>query len=983
MRRLPRLLALVLLLLVAHPARALEVTKAKVTLNPIKPDVVRVSGRLGDIVLESIESFAVVVDGVAYDVPIERLIRKKLTHRFKALRGETGVKKLVLDGKKRTFQLEMVSVALGLPVGPLTVELVTNTATDCGLVPLLEKLPKKPPKKPKPRKFLLTLRDGQRNDGCRISTPIFDPHPRLVGDPGSVTTTVAVTGAVEGGVTLSTADAAGFPTGDILCVLTDDGQGGDAVAADGNYGCTLALDTAVPSSDRVVASAVVGGAVVRSTPATLTVLAPLSDTDAQTIVDVQARALAIWEDKKAALGDGLAAKLATVAALRLEPGVASVRLVEGSITILYASGVIGGLDLTPRFSLPAASSAALRTALLDVVQPRAAEPPPDEAVVITNHKVLIWDPGFFDDTPEGSERAFLQQTYTNATCPRFTVTVLHKGAASVAALKTLPDYGTVALISHGGVHQADTSFNTMEAAEPVTKEAVAADAEALQRKELAVGKTFLVTPDSVRSIPGTFEHTLFWGGYCYSGIDVNSAGPYSTPSKKPFDALATAYTAKGVGAYLGFTREASSTYAIHVANRLFPQVAREGRSLRTVFDEIQPKFDGPQATYKATGYPGPYTPEQWVQLGTEKAKFVAQLRHLPVDGKPHVYLKPKLEPKNPALDQGAQNEFKVTVEGSESCTLRYRWRNTGKAGHFDGGDDTTNASASRIYHANATGKNTDTITVDVIDNAAVPPKTLYTLTTKVSVACRKCGGSGTPIVDGGARGGLCIIAEACCSDGEDNDGDDDVDCDDGDCADDPSCDTGAPTVVHYNTVFGEHPITVFGNYDPDYPAPFLSGAGRNVLEASNLSYDAYGLHIEIDRAPVWGQPFVITTSANAADPNWRHHPNSGYPTARLSVVPTSSWSQLLGQTPGRFTLMSTNPLYSYVEPSIPFIEQFLCSAELGSCTFTPTATALGTKRGWAVFKLNFFVDCINPGGCTGSNKEINLALIVVFDGAAP
>lgn len=332
----------------------------------------------------------------------------------------------------------------------------------------------------------------------------------------------------------------------------------------------------------------------------------------------------------------------------------------------------------------------------------------------------------------------------------------------------------------------------------------------------------------------------------------------------------SAYLAKGVGAYLGFTREADTTYAVHVAGRMYPQVAREGRSSRAVFDEIEPKFDGPQATYRATGSPGPFTPEQWVQLGSEKAKFVAQLRMLPADGKPHVYLKPKLEPKNPALDQGAQKTLTVTVGGSEGCTLRYRWRNTAKASHLDGGDDTTNATASRVDRANATGKNTDTVTVDVIDNAAVPPKILYTLTTKVSVACKKCGGTGASLVDGGARGPVCTIAEACCQDGDDNDGNDDIDCDDSDCADDPICDTGAPDLVYYDTVFGPHPVTVFGNYNPSQSAPFLSGAGKNVLEDTNRCYDAYGLHIEIDRAPQWGQPFVITTSVNAADPNWRH-----------------------------------------------------------------------------------------------------------------
>lgn len=194
-----------------------------------------------------------------------------------------------------------------------------------------------------------------------------------------------------------------------------------------------------------------------------------------------------------------------------------------------------------------------------------------------------------------------------------------------------------------------------------------------------------------------------------------------------------------------------------------------------------------------------------------------------------------------------------------------------------------------------------------------------------------------------------------------------------------------PGVYYYNTVFGKHPVTAYGFNYPEYSAPYFSGTGSNVLNGSQRSYDGYGLHIEIDRQPQWGKPFTFSTSVNPNDPRWRYRATSGYGPSRLDSISVDLWSTRYGNTPDRFSLDSTTPRYVYVEPEIPFTEQLACPAELGACRFTATiAEPLNTVRGWGVFQIGLFADCIaTDGSCVGQNREIALALIIEFEPGAP
>lgn len=782
----------VLLLLFASDARALVVDRASISVDPAHTDTVTLGGRFESLTFAKLETLQIVLDGFAYEVPVTQIKFKKSSFKYTSKKGQPGIRTLSVDLKKRRFKVALAEILIGTPGSPLVAQIVSNEGGECAVVPLFEKIhvtkPGADPAKERRRKRKLKLAKVPpgTSGACAVVGLKLTPPALLLGDPGTIVATVAISAGVDAGsAQLFRADAIGFPEGDPLCTLSDDGKGGDVVAGDGTYACTIQVDTSAASRVPVVASATIGGARVRSARGVLQVLTPLSAADAQTIVDVQAQADAIWNANKAAYGDGEKARVATAAALRIDLRIESVTLAEplGSIGIVYASGVLGGLGLTPRISSAGEAQAATARAADAMIAPAAATLPPDNAVVVGNPRVLIWDPGFFGIL---TEVAFLRDTFTKSTCPHFDVTVLQNGAATLATLQTLPTYGTVALVTHGDLidKDRDHQFNIMRVKEEATAVKLLDHADALQHGQLVVtGDNLGITPDFVRNLPGAFKDGVMWGGYCYSGINADSTGRDSIPNPKiSIDSLADAYAAKGVRAHIGFTRAVDTVWAIYLAKQMTPLLLSGGQTTQATFNGVEPKWDYFQASRDD------FLPHEAWPMFADKSFLVAHLSLLPAGGKPLVYLKPTITPKNSTVESAGQIALDVTVEGADTCTLQYRWRNSGTVGHLNGGDDTTTAEATRTYTATNATKGKDTITVDVIDTAAVPKRTLFTLTTTVAIACHSCSSSLRAAL--GARAAdVCPLHEACCEDNQDNDGDGLIDCEDPDCAADPACAT--------------------------------------------------------------------------------------------------------------------------------------------------------------------------------------------------
>ncbi len=773
----------------AAPAAALTITSAKVQIELSRTTSLQLKGKLDDLAITGAALIRINVDGIGFTLALSELTAKGKKLRYQNPAVTAGISEIILDPSRGKFSAKLRGLVLGGVHSPIRLELATNTATSCALLPVIDpRAGKKPPKKPKPHKLkVVKLKKGKSN-ACGVGGPVFDPGQALVGDPAGTHVSVTLDATpVAGSVKLWPADGAGLPSGDALCTLVDDGQSGDGQGGDGTFGCALQFDTAAPLTRKVVATANIGGAERRSSPGAFRVMAPLTDADLDTIVAVQTLAAETWEAKKAALGDGVDARFATVLALEGLAGVRAVGLSSerGSIAIVYTSGAIGALGLEPkRFdALPIAPAVAgERTPREGVaLAPRALAPaPPDDAEVVGSHKVLIWDPGFFDTYETGVYDVY--QLYTQSTCPRFDVDYVHGASATLDSLSDLTSYGTVQVDTHGFV--IDTTIDGQHVvfnylltpySGGLSRASLKERADALMRHELVIDSNGLgIGPGIIRGLGGQFSNAIVFVGACYSGFDSRNLGWGSRPFfGVPLDALSDAFTSKGVGAFYGFSRSVWGDYVRDITKTLFPDLMTQQRTTDQAFDAVQPKSDGYGIVHELNDPPHPAKNE------AEALGRVARFVMRPTKGTPLVYLKPKLTPKDSVLAPNGSVELKVEVEGADDCSLYYRWQNTGQFGHLAEGDDHVVTSNTTTYEAGAS-LGTDTITLGVFDNGGQTPKGLFRLTTTVQVGCSTC----AP----GTSGPSCTKVEKCCQDGVDNDADGKADCLDDDCRGVPACD---------------------------------------------------------------------------------------------------------------------------------------------------------------------------------------------------
>lgn len=782
----------------------LTLDEAVVREHQARPDLVHVVGGFDDFSVDGTDFVTVVLAGIDYRAALSAFTVKGQTLRYRDKTAVPRLSRMRLNLQRRRFALTLRRIELGGVRSPLTLEIQTKASAGCTRVPLVETQPLSGSRSPRSSAgaspahgdawmrtaagtTLFELAGLAPGSGyaCGVGAATLEPEQLLVGDPATVrvTTTVAGTPAA-GSVALSRADAVGAPQGPALCTLTDDGQGADAVAGDGVFSCTIQVDTSAPVQLSLVVSATIDGAEARSETSRYRVVAPLTDPDVETIVQVQALADQTWIANEAAYGDTLQARTATMAVLQALPGVDRVALSgeTGSITIYYSSGVIGGLGLEPRLPPTLAPTRATATREAERKTARAAatpvaDPPPDNAIVAGNRSVLIWDTGFFGDA---TETKILYDLYTQSTCPRFQVTKLWGTDATLDALSTMPAYGTVALITHGSVGlQSNSTAKVieMQTKSPATAGAIKARAAQFQRHDLlASGATIWVRPGYIKNLSGRFADSIVWAGHCFSARDSGFYDDifWTYPRTDTFEGLSDAYVGKGARAYFGFTAAVETDWAVKLAGKLFPDLVTRLKTTTSAFDAIVPQYDEFQYQYL-------------LEQRNEKTATLATAHVVvrPAASQPVVYLKPTLTPKDAVVDPGAIKPLKITVEGADECTLAYRWRNTGDFGHLAGGDDKQTTNRNAVYQAGS-APGTDTITVDIIDTAANPARVLFSVETTIRVGCTKCD-SARPIAGAGDAAEVCTPVESCCGDHADNDGDGYVDCDDPDCADNSKC----------------------------------------------------------------------------------------------------------------------------------------------------------------------------------------------------
>jgi hypothetical protein len=404
------------------------------------------------------------------------------------------------------------------------------------------------------------------------------------------------------------------PLGASLCSLLDNGNlgNGDDIAGDSVFSCFVTLNKASPTQIHLAAQVLINGEINSSPAVILEVVDPLTNEQAQTVVDTQAAAAQIWQSQLALLGDTLGARLAAAEEIRLLTGVADagVSSDDTTIWILYNSGLKGGLMLNPDGTRGGSGERVSNTppvAPEDARDPVSFSPSTSplvsalnggsnttlftlatiaENTPIENTNVLIWDAynhqfAPFDEGPD------LQTLFQNSQCPKFNVAYLKDTQATVDSVRTFTQYGTVILVTHGGVDgDGQVVFLTDENANLFNILSHAIDL--ILGRVTVMGNVFAIRPSFISSLSGSMQNTLVYNGSCQSSAN---------------NTMSSAFIGKGAKTYYGYTRVVNSNFAQNVSNQLFNNLVVNLNNTGEAFSPVTPKVDPttPFATFTQSG----------------------------------------------------------------------------------------------------------------------------------------------------------------------------------------------------------------------------------------------------------------------------------------------------------------------------------------------------------------------------------------------
>ncbi len=377
--------------------------------------------------------------------------------------------------------------------------------------------------------------------------------------------------------------ATGYAAGPLVCALLDNGDlaNGDDIAGDRVFSCLLDVNDAQPTARTLGVLVVAKGASSVSSPFQIRTVDPLTQAQAQAVVDVQAQVAAIWQTQLGVLGDTLAARQAAAADVANLAGVVGSGVSPDDLTLWYLldSGVRGGLMLSPpgtrggRGASAAGASAPASVAPARFPEPRT-RPRGAGAIDVESNRVLVFD-AFNDEFEPFDEGLAIRDLYQASTCPLFEVDYLANGLADVNAVLRFTDYGTIVLVTHGAVDgDGEVVFLTRQ---PVTVQGVmSADVYLLLQELTVMSGVFAVRPEFVRNLPGFFENSIVYAGSCNS-------------SRNP--TLADAFLDRGAESFFGFDEVVHSDFAEGAANQLFTELAGDFDTTGVAFAAVAPQTD--------------------------------------------------------------------------------------------------------------------------------------------------------------------------------------------------------------------------------------------------------------------------------------------------------------------------------------------------------------------------------------------------------
>lgn len=551
--------ALFLLVFFASNASALTIEELTLSLSPFRSDSFVLTLKAEESEISS-QEIAFTVYTFSASIPSGGLTGKPGARLFQYRSPHI---KATFYKKKGRLVIQGSGLPLSALSNPLSVSVTAGASGACGIVTLKERTvggkrkgsAKKKGKRVSGKRKATSLKSSAIGSCSIISARAVDPTGissdqsadvefEAKSDPG----TPEISGL---GVYRS---QGGRPTGAPICPLNYEGAG--------IYRCTG--NVAVERTD---INLIVSGGGTLSPGFQIKVIAALGDKEIAKIVERSTSLGNIVDSAIERSGNTEDSRRDLVLRLRREKGVSEVELSENGydITVTYDSGLSEGILLSPQGELPDLNSAS-KTFQDSNVSVNAGGSP--------GGGVFIWDTGYF---PGYSVAPTLLRLFEKSKRPEFQNRAFYQYAdATVDALKTMRQYGTIVLVSHGGLFKEGAGIFGQE--EPtalfMATHLVDFAARRLMRGKLGSQRKVIVMPSFIekhaKGLPSSIVHV----DACYS------ANPYSS-------ALSDAFRGNGAASFVGYSFEVFVDKARDAALELFCGMLLSGKNLGDSYSEVK------------------------------------------------------------------------------------------------------------------------------------------------------------------------------------------------------------------------------------------------------------------------------------------------------------------------------------------------------------------------------------------------------------
>jgi hypothetical protein len=481
----PALALFVLPILAASASMAesptVAISSANLKINWTGTDSYSIQGSIDGISLHDAKTIVFGVGQFGAALPLSAFTQQAGTNVYK-YQDATGLRpywltSLTIDLDANTFTASASGIVLSGLQNPFRLQLGTGTALACGMVRMqgVSGSEARATSGAAPEQYELTPGDSAIQTCAIPASPVANPPDVSTSTPTQVKVSLQGSGIDAKSAQLFIADANAQPSGKALCVFSESGKG--------NYSCAVSFNQAEAGVIPLIVQATVKGRTVLAPGFSVQVVAAVTNADIQQqLSKIQNLLLSAGDQAYGKYGDSVAARVAVLATLRKQmpyfrglTGQAFGLGPNGSdLGVVSDSGVPVMYTLSdPDMPDPAGGSSE------DAIQSKAGSffPPPagapDEPAlrpgdvpqkcgdfarpIVSNDDVLVWDPGsmFFHLDPAPKIASVLQKSM----CPHFQVAPAITGLnATLTALLDLTKYGTVIMVSHGGVDNNARSY---------------------------------------------------------------------------------------------------------------------------------------------------------------------------------------------------------------------------------------------------------------------------------------------------------------------------------------------------------------------------------------------------------------------------------------------------------------------------------------------------------------------------------------------